>query len=385
MFVEFEKRRRNWNLLISIIAVGLMIWAFFSIQSHEKSQEGTYIALLLIYLSVAFSHAFLSFYYHKYYLSITNDTLSIKTLFGTQVYNLQELQNFKTKKAGKTTGQFILFWENEQKSYVYTTQGHEFWNLLDKQLQKNAEGHKAKHEYISVDNEIALKGKKPANAWAQKISYILIIIFSIFSLLAFFFVGYWGEIAIFDTYGLIRYFWLLWLPIPFGVFTYVFGFILNGEGYSPKANVIIACVMIPILFVLGLLSITEKNSYAIEPVRQVVQKTGVDLPIDIKVITVESFEEKRSYVKIVNKEQRKQFMERTDSWKKQLPLKIESTVLQANQLQLTMYDCFLCFNEEFEQINMVPEGQGEYTFIIIACDYETGGICVLHNLKVYIP
>ncbi len=194
-----------------------------------------------------------------------------------------------------------------------------------------------------------------------------------------------GETNIFGIAGIVRYSWIMWFFIPFGILSLLIGRILKRKNQKYKKNYIIALVCLPLLLIFGSYRfIFSSFSYDTSSVFAVEQTSGIALPKQIKVATHELKQYTISYVKIVDNNEEIDFETKIKSssiWKQKLNLETKGLLPIDIQMEMSTFDSFILYNVTNDKYNDCPLS-GEYEFIFVAYDYETQRLIIISDYVV---
>lgn len=179
-----------------------------------------------------------------------------------------------------------------------------------------------------------------------------------------------GEVDIFGISGTIRYSWIMFLFIPFGILSIIIGVWLKKGKQKYKKNLIIAIVCVPILITFGSYRFIFANvfSYDIKKVGVIEEKMNLDLPNNIKIATAKTNSYDECFLKIVDEEERIDFenmLETNPLWQTELSSKIKSLLPIGIQVEVERFNYFLFYNLTNNEYNVYPSN-GEYNCMFIA-------------------
>ena len=196
-----------------------------------------------------------------------------------------------------------------------------------------------------------------------------------------------GEVNIFGVAGIIRYSWIMWLFIPIGVLSIIFGLQLKKNNQKYKKNYIIAFICLPLLIIFGSYRfIFNSVTYNVDEVLIIENKLDVELPKEIKVATIKLDLYDLSYAKIINNESNKRFEQEIDNnilWQNNLSLEIKQFLPLNITYEIESFDAFVFYNATKNEYNKYPLNNQDCC-VFIAYDYETQRLIILNNYKIAI-
>ena len=191
-----------------------------------------------------------------------------------------------------------------------------------------------------------------------------------------------GEVNIFGVAGIIRYSWIMWLFIPIGVLSIIFGLQLKKNNQKYKKNFIIAFICLPLLIIFGSYRfIFNSVTYNVDEVLIIENKLDVELPKEIKVATIKLDLYDLSYAKIINNESNKRFEQEIDNnilWQNNLSLEIKQFLPLNITYEIESFDAFVFYNVTKNEYNKYPLNNQDCC-VFIAYDYETQRLIILNN------
>lgn len=193
-----------------------------------------------------------------------------------------------------------------------------------------------------------------------------------------------GEPSIFGVAGIVRYSWIMWLFIPIGILSIIVALNQKKNNQNYKKNIIIAFVCLPILMLFGSYRLIFSNvSYDTNSILNVEEKTKIELPDNIKVVTIESESYIEIYAKVIEDESKNDFETKISNnplWQKELDADI-LLLLPINVLyEIKTFDYFVFYNVTYDEYNKYSSKE-EYKFIYIAYDKEKQRLFVLNSIK----
>ena len=195
-----------------------------------------------------------------------------------------------------------------------------------------------------------------------------------------------GETDIFGIIGTVRYSWIIWLFIPFGIFSLIIGKRQKLKNKKYKKNYIVAFICIPLLLIFGSYRfIFIDISYSADELFAVEEKVNIDLPENIKIATDERTQYSISYVKLTDETEREHFeneLETSNLWKPELSTKLKAVLPIEFHIEIINCDYFLLYNQTNAKYNLYPSVDGKYEFVFIAYDRDLGRMIVLHEYTV---
>ena len=205
---------------------------------------------------------------------------------------------------------------------------------------------------------------------------------SVSPLLAFALVCSVGEVEIFGTAGMLRYSWLMWLFIPIGVLSLVFGKRLKKRGERYKKNCIIALICLPLLIIFGSYRFIFNNfSYEAINFEYIEKIVNIEIPNNIKIATEKTDTYSVTYVKIIDKSSNDEFKKlvtENNLWQDKLSTNIKGIVPIYFQNELSNFDCFVFYNLTSKEYNTYPL-EGQYKCMFVAYDYTLQRLIILDD------
>lgn len=196
-----------------------------------------------------------------------------------------------------------------------------------------------------------------------------------------------GEVKIFGVNGMIRYSWVMWFFIPIGILSIIMGFKLKRNKQKHKKNLIVGFICVPVLIIFGSYRFIFSNfvSYDVIKLYLIEETTNITLPHEIKIITEKSDEYDISYVKITNKESKKNFegeIKNSELWKNELSLRTQKMLPIIMQNEIQTFDYFLFYNLTTKEYNVTPRDRGVYDTIIMAYDLSLNRLMIINNYTI---
>ena len=202
-------------------------------------------------------------------------------------------------------------------------------------------------------------------------------------IVAFCLAGIIGEVEIFSSAGIVRYSWIMWLFMPFPICSILIGKKLKQYKQDYLKIYIAGFVCLALLTIMGVFRfIGNGTSYDANQIVTIEQKTKLDLPNQVKMITEEWDSYTVSYTKIVNGEETfEREIKNSLFWKDNLSSKIKGLLPLERQYNLNQFDYFMFYNITLDEYNQYPP-DGEYECIFIAYDCELQRFIILDDWKV---
>jgi len=148
-------------------------------------------------------------------------------------------------------------------------------------------------------------------------------------------------------------------------------------------NYIVGVICLVLLTIMGSFRfIGNRTSYDTNQMVIIEQKTKLDLPNQVKMITEEWNSYMLSYAKIINgKKIFEREIKNSMLWEEKLSSKIKGLLPLERQYNLNQFDYFIFYNVTLNQYNQYPP-DGEYECIFIAYDCELQRFIILDDWKV---
>lgn len=196
-----------------------------------------------------------------------------------------------------------------------------------------------------------------------------------------------GESAIFGVSGIVRYSFVMWLFIPFGIISILLGKKLKDSGEKYKANYIIAFICIPLLLIFGSYRfIFNGVTYDDSRIEALEEATALELPENVKVANMDFESYSVSYLKITDSDEQNAFetaIKDNALWTSSLSSKIKNTLPFDIQVELDSFDSFVFYNSSSGEYNIYPLA-GEYSCIFVAYDRELQRLIVIKDYPIII-
>ncbi|MGN0807251.1 MAG: hypothetical protein ACI4MN_02260 [Candidatus Coproplasma sp.] len=196
-----------------------------------------------------------------------------------------------------------------------------------------------------------------------------------------------GEVNIFSIAGMVRYSWVMWCFIPFGVASIIIAIILKKNNLRYKKNLVIAFICVPIIILFGLfrfIFINNVFTYDSNSVVIVEQKSELELPHQVKIASYKLDSYTESYLKITDKEEKENYEDNLKTnplWVSELSSKIKSLLPYEIQVEINTFDYFAFYNITTDEYNIYPS-DGQYDCLFIAYDCELQRLIVLSDYKI---
>ena len=186
----------------------------------------------------------------------------------------------------------------------------------------------------------------------RKTIRILLVICSIASfMVSFAVVTEVGDVESFNTLGMARYIWIMYLFIPIPLASVIFGFISRKNGERHKVNIIVGfiCMFILICFAsMNFLVNDDKTIIDDSYILSVEEKLNIELPDNMKVQTDLNYEYIITYAKINDNSTKISFeasIKNNELWKQTLSAKVKGLIPINIQVDLMGCDYYLIYNE----------------------------------------
>ncbi len=221
---------------------------------------------------------------------------------------------------------------------------------------------------------------KPLKVWGN----ILFVVSIITPLLSFMVLCSVGDVNTFGTAGMLHYTWIMWLFIPISVASLIIGICLKKRNEKYKKNVIVACIVIPILLLFGSYKFIFSSavSYDADVIKEIEQQTEWTFPSNVETATTIGKNYRLSYIKITDKDDNIHFEENvisSDKWKYNVPNTLVGMI--PVEVMTETQDCryFMFYNKTLNQYNVAPTNSGVYDCVYMAYDETIGRIIVLFD------
>lgn len=196
-----------------------------------------------------------------------------------------------------------------------------------------------------------------------------------------------GEANIFGVAGIIRYSWIMYLFIPFGILSILMGIKLKKDNQKYKKNFIISVICLPLLIIFGSYRLIFNSvSYDVNKVFVIEKNINLELPSKIKVATNKLELYNVSYVKIIDDDSKNIFeaeIENNQLWQNTLNVEIKTILPLDIQYETETFDFFIFYNTINNEYNTLPS-KGEYKCIFIAYDCDTQRLIIMDDYKINI-
>lgn len=184
-----------------------------------------------------------------------------------------------------------------------------------------------------------------------------------------------GETYIFGQAGMIRYSWIMWFFLPIGIFLIVISSRLKKENKKYKVSFIIAFICTICIAVFGSERFIFQGMFSYDPNRMITikNKTKLDLPNEVKIVTEKNIDCYISYVKITNRESKENFnayIQDNFFWKTELSSKIRTLLPIYIQSEVTRFDYYVFCNITNGEYNTYPVKDGKYECVLVAYDFK---------------
>ncbi len=190
-----------------------------------------------------------------------------------------------------------------------------------------------------------------------------------------------GEVEVFSTAGIVRYSWIMWLFIPFGIVSFIIGIKLKHNNQKYIKNFIAAFIFVPILLILGSFRfISNSTSYDDSILCDIERTTNIELPDKTKIAS-QDIGYTISHVKLTDETERAAFEEqlnKSNLWQTDLSLKIKYILPASLQMEMSVFDYFLLYNISEYQYNEYSQDE-ECECIFMAYDCDRQKLLILSN------
>lgn len=194
-----------------------------------------------------------------------------------------------------------------------------------------------------------------------------------------------GEANIFGVAGIVRYSWIMFLFVPFGILSIIVGLKLKNGSQNYKKNIVVAFVCLPLLIVFGSYRfIFDSVSYNVEKVSVVEKQIKIQFPDEIKIATNNLDSYNLSYVKIVDNENTSVFekeIETSQLWQNNLTSEVKSLLPSNIQYEIEVFDYFVFYNVTDDEYNKYPTKK-EIEGIFVAYDCDLQRLMILDECKI---
>lgn len=214
------------------------------------------------------------------------------------------------------------------------------------------------------------------------ISNILLLLTIVFLPVSFSITCLVGEVDIFSIAGIIRYSWIMYLGIPIGALTLLFGFLQKKAGQNYIHLIIVAGICIPLMVIFGSYRfIFREVSFDVSNVQAIEEKINFELPDNVKAATHNFSGYDVSYVKILDQKEANQFASRIRAdkrWQSRLSYENKGMLPFDIQFEIDLFDYFLLYDMKSGQYNICPDTD-EYRCVFVAYDRELQRLLILDD------
>lgn len=191
-----------------------------------------------------------------------------------------------------------------------------------------------------------------------------------------------GESDIFGIFGTVRYSWVMMLFSVIPISLIILGVSLKKKSdYFYKINFAVGIISLFLLIVFGSFRFMFTNvSYDVEVVDYTEETTGVELPDDIKVASVEFESYNITYIKLNNENEKENFIaniKASHSWNETLSDSMYRALPISIQAQAKNFDYFVSYNKTINQFSSYVSD--EFSYVIMLLDVEMSRVIILEN------
>ena len=176
---------------------------------------------------------------------------------------------------------------------------------------------------------------------------------------------------VFGLEGAIPYTWIMWLFTPISFLSITFYFVQKSHGLIFNKNIIIGLISLSLLLVYGSFCLLFRNtSYNKNIIDIIENKTSINIPNDVKIVTCNRIDYTLSYAKVLSDDEKKQFeleLVCDPVWRKELGSKIASILPTSVSNDIRTFDYVLFYNVTTGEYNSYPP-DGKNEIIVIAYD-----------------
>ena len=194
-----------------------------------------------------------------------------------------------------------------------------------------------------------------------------------------------GETEIFGIGGAVRYSWVMFLFIPFGIASMIIGTFLNKRKEDGLKNIVVALICVPLLLIFGSFRFMFSNiTYDKESIAYVEEFSNINLPDDVKIVNNDMSGYTVSYVKINSQEEKAEFEKTLESdykWEKKLNSRIMNSLPFNLKLETENFDYFIFYSNLCKEYNSITTS-GKHEIVYVAYDSGTNRLVVLSEYVV---
>lgn len=195
-----------------------------------------------------------------------------------------------------------------------------------------------------------------------------------------------GEANIFGLARFIRYLWIMYLFIPIGILSIVFGIKLKRNNLKYKKNFVAAFICIPMLVICGSGKQTFADSFQYDSkrVQTIGKKISIEFPNEISEATIKSDEYDLTYAKIISNDSKIKFeytIQTNGLWKNDLDIRIKGLLPIIEQGEIQDFDYYVFYNETTNEYNTYPSVEN-YQCIFVSYALKNQRLMLIDNYKV---
>ncbi len=188
---------------------------------------------------------------------------------------------------------------------------------------------------------------------------------------------------VFDSLDVIRYSYVMYLFVPIGILSLVFGGLLKKHGCKYKKNYVIGIIVIVLMALFGSYRFVFSGmiNFKTEYIAEISSQTGVPFPDEVKSATEVYNDCKKSYAKLSGEEKLKfdENIKNDGKWADRISSTIQNGFPFMVEAELSSYDYYLFYNKTTNEFNRYPPNEGDYDVVLVAYKSELGKLLFVYD------